>query len=209
MSDLTTYSRLAGYTDNLAALRFLMSYPITNWVSQYFTRTRSQEAQLRYVEYCRAIFEQSVDKIEPHKPDPFHFGAARKSEYERFDRTLLGHEFCAYDRLNRWHDYICLFEKTLREKHYIDTFLAYSDDPVFSSYIRRSDWKYKYVHFLYKYDRRYRIICRKQKLLLSGKGVEHLKRHQQDRLSNDELDVRCDEMERLFKYITERYYTRP
>lgn len=192
VNQMDNLSQIIGYTDKLSMLRALLSYPIINWVSQFFSRTRSAETKLYFVEYCRDIIKQNRDKIS-------------EDEYAEYDQALIHYELSAYDRLNLWDEYIILFEKTLEEKSYTMKYSASRDDPVFNSYVLRQDRNCKYVHFLYTSDRRYNIIRRKQKRMEDGKTVEHLKRHQQDRLSEEELSARYAEMARLFEYIKRQH----
>lgn len=160
---LTIYSQIIGYTDNLKTLRALLNYPLIGWVSQYFSRTRSAEAKLGFAELCREIIT-------------YHRQEISDEEYERYDRVLLGYELSAYDRLNRWRDYIALYEQA-----------------VSAGRLRAYSWD------------RYPISCRKQARAEAGKSVEHLKRHQQSRLSEKELLERHDEMDRLFEFIKHRH----
>ncbi|MCL2084470.1 MAG: hypothetical protein FWH06_04330, partial [Oscillospiraceae bacterium] len=108
----------------------------------------------------------------------------------------------AYDRLNMWGEYLYLFETSLREKRHIRTYGAERDDPVFNSYVLGQDSRFKYVHFLYICDWRYKIIQRKYERSGAGKSVEHLKRHQQDQLEEAELNSRYMELKRLFESIS-------
>jgi len=144
--------------------------------------------QLYFVEYCRELLVQNQDKFSTE-------------EHNDFEMKLIGFEFAAYDRLNWWDNYIHLFEETLKETRYVLTYSPWRDDPVFNSYVLRRDRKYKYVHFLYLYDRRYKVICKKLRRAEEGKGTEHLKRHQQHQLSEEELNSRYDEMRILFEFL--------
>ena len=86
----------------------------------------------------------------------------------------------------------------LKNKRYIDKYSIknqyLAEDEYFVKSILYKDECYYYVHFLYSYKERYEIICRKQQKLDSGKNVEHLKRHQQRQLSEEELTNRYNEM---------------
>ncbi len=188
MDSLTVYSKIIGYSDNLKALRALFSYPLNEWVSRYFLWTRNMEAQLGFVDYCRQIVD-------------YYRNDLSNEEYEQFDQELILYELTAYDYLNRWQEYIDLFEMTRAGKDYTSTYMLYRNDPVFNSYVLHRDEHYQYVHFLYLSDSRYRTICRKLQREIAGKSVEHLKRHQRERLSNEERDSRQAEMARLFEYL--------
>lgn len=163
MNQMDVYAQIIGYTDNLKALRALLNYPLIGWVSQYFSRTRNAETELRFVEFCRTLMMHQRGEISDE-------------EYRRYDRALLGYELSAYDRLNWWVDYIALYERAVSEGR-----------------LRSYSWD------------RYPIICRKQARAEAGKSVEHLKRHQQGSLSEEELLERHDEMKRLLEYIARRH----
>lgn len=191
---LTVYAQILGYTDNLNMLRVLLSYPMINWVGQFFSRTRDGDTELFFVDNCREIIRQNMDRVSA-------------DEYARFDKELINYELSAYDRLNLWQDYIRLFEEVRKEKSYTIKYGASRNDSVFNSYVLHQDSDCKYVHFLYLSDHRYKIICRKQARKEAGKGVEHLKMHQKDALTDAELEARYNELARLFEYL-KQYYTR-
>ena len=159
------FTQIIGYTDKLQLLRALLSYPYINWVSQFFSRTRNAETELYFVDYCREIIT-------------YHRGEISEKEYRGYDHALIRYELSAYDRLNRWEEYIAFYEQAVSEGR----LQSYSWD-------------------------RYPIICRKQKRLEAEKNVEHLKRHQQSGWTDEELDKRYAEMERLFEYMKRRYST--
>jgi len=81
------------WSDPLADLRRLLSYPFINFVSQYFTRTREFEAGLDFVECCYDIMWQHSEEI-------------TKSEAVFWDRYLTGLRLALYDSLNMWPEYI-------------------------------------------------------------------------------------------------------
>jgi hypothetical protein len=109
----------------------------------------------------------------------FHSNEITEKEYWEYDRVLLGYELSAYDHLNMWADYILLYEQAVNDGRY-----------------QSQSWD------------RYPIICRKQKRLEAGKGVEHLKRHQQSQLTDEELADRYAEMLRLFLFIKDKTESR-
>jgi hypothetical protein len=185
---------IIGYTDKLKMLRALMKYPLSDWVRRYFDRTRSFETQLYFVEYCRGVIR-------------YHRAEIGDEEYAEFDIWLIRYELDAYDRLNMWGEYIWLFEKTLRETCYFDIYGAERNDPTLNSYIMGQSGCYKHVHFLYACDNRYRVIQRKHERSGDDKKVAHLKRHQQDQLSKEEVNVRHEELKRLFESMSEAYST--
>jgi hypothetical protein len=101
-----------------------------------------------------------------------------------------------------WSDYVYLFEKVLKQYPYWAVSGMEKNDPVFNSYVLKRDERFQYVHFLYYKDRRYKIIRRKMQREHEGKSVEHLKRHQRDRISDERMAVRLDDLRRCFESLS-------
>ncbi len=87
------FSRPERWSNPPAALRELLSYPKINFVSQYFTRTRTFEAGLDFVNFCYDIMWQYSHEISIN-------------EAAFWDRYLTGLRLVLYDRLNLWPEYI-------------------------------------------------------------------------------------------------------
>jgi hypothetical protein len=164
-TQIEIYAEIVGYKDKLEMLRAVLSYPIINWVTQFFSRTRCADVQLGFIECCREIIESRRDELSDE-------------EYEDFDGKLVSYELHAYDRLNLFADYVHVFRETQSEKPYAVKFLS---------------------------ERRYDIIHRKWEKYESGMNIEHLKKHHQDRLTDEELASRFEEMKRLFEFIKQRH----
>lgn len=171
----------------LKAVKALLSYPLNNWVSQYFVRTRSYRSELDFISKCYHILECNKDSI-------------TRNEYEAFDRYLIGLKLSALDKLNRWNDYIAFYDYILKNKAYVTKYSKFKDDQNINAFVLYEDLDYKYVHFLYGF-RRYDIIKRKLKRKTSGKSTNHLKKHQQDKLAEEEYQKRLDEMYHCFLRI--------
>lgn len=174
-------------TDRLEMLHVLLSYPLINYLHQFFNSTRSWDVELNFVQYCRKIISKNIGKL-------------TEKEIEDFDKSLIYCEFNALDRLNFWDEYIFLFNHYLKEKQYSVCYCRFRSDPVFDSYILYQDDTNKYVHFLYLTHRRYETICRKQKRLLDGKSTEYLKRHQKLQLNDNDLKERYEYMSQFKEY---------
>jgi len=148
-SNIEAFSQLVEADDRLNLIKTLLSYPLINWTSQFFSRTRNAEMLLNFVDYCRIILRQNTDKIS-------------NEELVDFDKILIGYELSAYDRLNDFENYIALFEFARVNVLHTITYTKHRNDDIFNKYLLYEDERYKYVHFLYLMDRRYHIILRKK-----------------------------------------------
>jgi CRISPR/Cas system CMR-associated protein Cmr3 (group 5 of RAMP superfamily) len=155
------FAQIVGYTDKLELVRAVLTYPLINWTSQFFSRTRDGKAELYFVGYCRAVIKQRGDELS-------------KEEVSNFDQKLLRYELNAYDLLNMWREYIDLHDIVVE---------------------RYPDFK------TFRYDK----ILRKLERQKMGKSVEHLKKHQQSQLSDDELESRYMKMVELFEFIKQQH----
>lgn len=97
-----------------------------------------------------------------------------RKEYEELDRVLVSYRLASLDGMNEWVRYIELYEDI---EHKVSYQLPY--------------WRYE-------------IIKRKLTRHQLGKSTEHLKRHQQERLTDEELDSRYAEMVAVFERIKKR-----
>ncbi len=170
---------LKKYRDPFTSIKAILSYPLWNYVPQFFTYTRNYESGLDFVDYCYSILENSKDKL-------------TDKEFEQFDKLLITLRLSMLDYLNRWGEYISYYENILSTKNYLLTYDKNRNNPDFNKYDVYEDERYKYVHFLYAVSHRYEIIKRKFNKWLNGKNVEHLKRHQQNKLSDTELQERIE-----------------
>lgn len=184
------------YSDKLQLINKLLSYPMINFVSQFFTRTRNYWLFLDFTENCKKIINYYNDQ-----------NKISQERYEELDRILIGYELASYDYLNLWNLYIQMYNE-LKNKRYIDKYSIknqyLAEDEDFVKSILYKDECYYYVHFLYSYKERYEIIYRKQQKLDAGKNIEHLKRHQQEQLSENELTERYNEMVSFLQHIQKR-----
>lgn len=175
--------------DYLQAVRLLLSYPLVNFVSQCFGRTRDGEALLRFVSICRWVLDANAGEL----------GA---DEAEFFDRYLICCELGAYDRLNEFYNYILTFEEARANKRYADQYLKSRNDEVFNRYVLYESENAKHVHFLYGFNRRYEIIKRKWKKQMAGNLPYSMLRHQKEDLSESELEKRFAELRNLLYQMT-------
>ncbi len=178
----------------LQAMRLLMSYPYTNFVSQFFARTREYETGLDFVDICRDLLEKHTDDIPV-------------IEAQRIEKDITFLELSFYDALNLWQKYLNFFEYIFLEKRTPSYIATYFPDPKqnaqerFGRYLLGHDNEGLKVHKLYLCEDRRAIIKRKLIKQEFGKNVEHLKRHQKDQLSNEEYLKRIQEMHNLFEWM--------
>lgn len=146
-----------------------------------FIRARYFELGLTFFDICQQELTENRDKIEDWI-------------YERYQIDLILLKLHMLDYLNEWDEYIAY-------THWIieNIKIPYFND-VYSIEIR-----YKFytsedskLHFLYQERYRYAIIKRKIKKRNEGKNVEHLKRHQQDRLTYEDIEYRCKIVQEFF-----------
>jgi len=178
--------------DRLKAVRAILSYPLINWVSQYFSRTRDADGELMFVSFCNEVLNAEKGKL-------------MNREWEQCDRALIHYELSAYDRLNEFDKYIELFNACRRDKPYTITYSKNRNDEIINKYVLYEDQVYKYVHFLYGVDFRYQIILRKYEKQRKGKLPDTMLRRQMEDLTPEEYDLRIEQLQKLLDYIISRY----
>lgn len=179
-------------------MRTLFTYPYCNFIPQYFGRTREYDLGLLFVDQCRNLLTEYNDEIPPQE--------AKLIEH---DVTFL--ELSLYDDLNRWQEYLNLFEQIFREKRtkeYISTYNpsmsnGQSDKERFGRYlIGHTPQGFALVHNLYSCERRRAVIERKLHRQQEGKNVEHLKRHSKEKLLDEEQCRRYIEMNEFIHWMS-------
>lgn len=170
-------------------MRLLFSYPYCNLIPQYFERTRDFENGLRFVECCSALLLSSG-------------GTIPEREAVRIRGQLCTLELSMLDHLNRWEEYLSRFEELLVCEELLCTYAPRCAPDRFGRYLLGRDASGALlVHQLYLQEPRRRLIERKLDRLAAGKQVEHLKCHQQERLTPDELSDRYEQLERIFSWM--------
>lgn len=170
-------------------MRLLFSYPYCNLIPQYFERTRDFENGLRFVECCSALLLSSG-------------GAIPEREAAGIRGQLCALEFSMLDHLNRWEEYLSRFEELLVREELLCTYAPSCAPDRFGRYLLGRDaGGALLVHQLYLQEPRRRLVERKLARRAAGKQVEHLKRHQRERLAPDELSDRYEELEHLFSWM--------
>lgn len=111
--------------------------------------------------------------------------------HRAFRCNTAGFRLKMYDKLDYWDDYVRYFEELFNTT---DSHLTYvhRDDykERFGRFLLRSDGAYDHVHWLYPYNHRYRLICKKLDALRAGKKVGHLRHKPRSELSEEEIQRR-------------------
>lgn len=171
------FSYLIKLKDPLPNLRVLLSYPLCNWVNEFFLTTRNYYSGLKFTDYANEIICNNTDRITP-------------GEYERMDKKLTTYKLVMLDFLNDWDEYINLFDNTLANKKYYVLYPKHAQKHIKDKYILLDDGYFISAHFLCFMDKRYSIINRKLSRQKVGKSTEHLRRHHQYMLSDEEIEKR-------------------
>lgn len=155
MTDLIAIHDEPGSEASLNAMAILLSYPMANFTSQYFIRTRDYDKGLQFVNKCQYIISTNKTSISCEN-------------LEKWELYLLTLKLALLDYSNDWEAYVELYNK----------------EPTLSSHPAIA--------------KRHGIICRKLARKRAGKPIEHLKRHQKERLTLSEQERRYAEMLALF-----------
>lgn len=193
---LDKISSLSKSQKHLQAVQLMLSYPMCNWVSQYFGRTRDANAELHFIAFCRDILLRDKEKL-------------KRADWAIYDQRLINYELSAYDQLNEFDCYISLFEYARKNLTYTLTYSKSRTDDDFNKYVLYEDCHYKYVHFLYLSHHRYEIIKRKKARQDVGKLPKTMLRHQIEDLDTSELNSRMDSLTRLLNKIAKYYHIFP
>lgn len=173
---------------SLNKYRKIISYPTWNYVTQAIFATRSYEAGL---EGSLLLLRLTED----YKPN------LEKKEYESNLRSLYSFVLSLLDSLNRWEDYLELWEKLFREVPLSDT---YSKDArnfhgaKIEPFVVGEDEHILYVHFLWGTQDHKELIERKLSKKRSGKRINYLLHPQQEELTDSEIQRR---LERLARWV--------
>ena len=157
---------------------------------QVFIRTRSYELGLDFVAICTDQVEKHKDEIEPWK-------------YEDYQQRLIRLELKMLDYLNRIEEYLSYSDWVIENvqifhqgdpqyktsPRYLLGYAQESGNLIVERLVAAGERK---VHFLCTESHRYDIISRKLEKRNAGKNIEHLKRHQQDRLTEEEIARRYE-----------------
>jgi L-rhamnose mutarotase len=99
--DISHY--LSRHKDPFPVMKVLLSYPLCNWINEYFLYTRDFEGGLYFVNYCRSIISANMKSIAP-------------CELQKWDKYLIVLKLNMLDLLNLWQEYIDYFDTVFDSK---------------------------------------------------------------------------------------------
>ena len=99
-------ANLVQFKDPLPGLRLLLSYPLCNWVVEFFLRSREYEKGLEFISYAYAVMGVNIDNIP-------------EQEYTRWEKQLTRMTLTLLDYMNSWEAYIDYYDQSLASKPYI------------------------------------------------------------------------------------------
>jgi len=173
---------------SLDKYRKIMSYPIWNYVSQGIFTSRSYRDGLGGSRLLLRLTEYYKPKL-------------KRKEYELNLRKLYSFVLNMLDRLDRWEEYLDLWEKLFREVPLADTYNKdvrnYHGEEM-QQFVLEEDEHILYVHFLWGTKNLRDVIRRKLLKKRSGKKIDYLLHAQQDQLTDSEIQRR---VERLYQWI--------
>lgn len=174
-SNFNNYIR--NHKDPVKIIRAIFTTQINNYVVQYFQCTRNFDQGLDLIEWASNILDTYRNQFS-------------NKEYEVIKRKLIYGKLHYLDYLNRWPEYIEYYEFILLDKDYLLTYVKSRDDFEFNKFVVKEDTNFKYVHFLYLSNHRYKIIKKKFHKWIKGNNTEYLNRHQKDKLTDEEINQR-------------------
>lgn len=173
----------------ITLIKAIYTTQLSNYINQYFISTRDYENGLDFTGWALNIIKEYSDQF-------------TVEEFEKVHIELIYNKLNFLDYLNRWAEYLEYYNYILNSTKYSLTYSRTRSDDEFNKFVLNEDVKYKYVHFLFLVNHRHSIIIRKFDKWIKGNKVEHLKRHQQDKLSEKEINDRAiDIITSLKKFI--------
>lgn len=100
MTDLVSIHSDPNSEDPLKAMEILLSYPLVNFTSQYFRRTREYDMGLQFVDRCQQIISANKASISYEK-------------IEEWKQYLITLKLTLLDFSNDWEAYIDIYKKDL------------------------------------------------------------------------------------------------
>lgn len=168
--------------------RKIISYPTWNYVSQAIVTTRSYEAGLEGAFLLLRLTEHYKPKL-------------KKKEYESNLRHLYSFVLGMLDSLDRWEEYLELWETLFRDAPLADTYgkgARNSHGEKIEPFVVGEDQHVLYIHFLWGTQDRKEVIERKLLKKRSGKRIDYLLHAQQEELTDSEIQRR---LERLARWV--------
>jgi hypothetical protein len=168
----------------------LMSYPGWNYFTQSIKATRAFENGL---DACLILLQYTEDIRDD----------LSVADYERNLQTFYFFLLTMLDRLDRWDDYLYLWENLRNNTQFSSTYTK-SGLEVHGNRIQPlimgDDGESVRVHFLYGISDRRDVIERKKARQMLGKSAR--KHRQQDELSNEQIKQRLDSVKARLAYAS-------
>jgi hypothetical protein len=162
--------------------RYFCSYPVWNMATQFIKHTRSYKEGLEVAELLLRAAHTYRDEL-------------HNKEVSRSIPLILYFTLTMLDKLDRWEDYLSLFD-LLRSS--TDFYSVYAEDSVtlhpacFLNYKVGEEGLGLRIHFLYNQNHRREIIQRKLKRKKEGKSIGHLLHARQDELASADIRYRIE-----------------
>lgn len=169
---------------SLNKYRKIVSYPTWNYVSQAIFTTRSYEDGLEGSLLLLRLTEYYKPKLE-------------KKEYESNLRQFYSFVLSMLDSLDRWEEYLELWDKLFREVPLADTYgkgARNCHGQKIKPFVVEEDEHTLYIHFLWGTQDRKEVIKRKLLRKRSGKRFDYLLHAQQDKLTDSEIQGRLERL---------------
>lgn len=154
----------------------VLDTPLFILFEEIFKKARYYELGLDFFYICQDELQKNKEQIEDWV-------------YDIYQADLISLKLEMLDYLNRWDEYISYTHEIL-DTLFIENRLNFYIDSVNKRYIIKDKKGRRRIHFLCKFENRYDIITRKIRRRNAGKSTAHLERHQQDRLSYEEIERR-------------------
>lgn len=180
---------LSGKLD-LEKYQRLMSYPGWNYFTQSITATRAYENGL---DACLILLEYTEDVRDD----------LTAADYDWNLQMLYFFLLLMLDRLDRWDDYLSLWENLRNNTQFSSTYAKNGlkvHGKRIQPFIMGDDGESVRVHFLYGISDRKDVIQRKQARQMLGKSAR--KHRQQDELSSEQIRQRLDSVKARFAYAS-------
>lgn len=153
----------------------VLETPLSILFQDVFIRTRYFDLGLVFYDICQG-------ELIPHK-DQFE-----DWQFARHQRYLVTLKLKMLDYLNLWDEYLTFTHLALETMQY--PYILNVTRPVDPIYFYIDEDGEQQIHFLYQQGIRYQQINRKVARRNAGKNTDHLLRHQQDELTDAEIERR-------------------
>lgn len=181
-------------------LRRLLSYPAWGYVTQLLNRTRAYDSALSGAELLIEVIESYEHEL-------------TRKELDEFLQSAYTLKLQSLDKLDLWKEYLDFWNNLRKSTDYeicytrssTQSFLSLEHDnkgggignPGRESFILRVEHDLVYLHWLYLFCRRYKLMERKLERRNKGRSRKSDLHHSQLDLSEKEIRRRLSEFERI------------